>query len=218
VKQLVIFDWDGTLMDSTGRIVECLCLAAEDARLPTLAPERARSIIGLGLPEAIRTLYPGIGDGDAEQMRQHYARHFIAAEAVPSRLFPGVRELLEELAERQVLMAVATGKSRRGLDRVWQGGDLGRYFAASRCADESRSKPHPAMVHELLDQLGVLSHRALVVGDTSFDLEMARNAGVESVAMTWGAHPPSLLAQYSPRMLLDDIRGILPLLENPEIA
>lgn len=218
MKRLVIFDWDGTLMDSTGRIVECLCRAAADARLPALAPERARAIIGLGLPEAIRTLYPGIGDGDAENMRQHYARHFIAAEAVPSNLFPGVRELLDELAGRQVLMAVATGKSRRGLDRVWQGSDLARYFVASRCADESRSKPHPAMVHELLGELAVTAPRALVVGDTSFDLEMARNAGVESVAVTWGAHPADVLAQYSPRMVLDDIRGILPLLENPEMA
>jgi phosphoglycolate phosphatase len=218
MKQLVIFDWDGTLMDSTGRIVECLCLAAEDARLPALAEERARSIIGLGLPEAIRTLYPGIDVDEAEQMRQHYARRFIAAEAAPSLLYPGVRELLDTLRDDGVVMAVATGKSRKGLDRVWQGSDLGHYFAASRCADESRSKPHPAMVHELLDQLNVPSHRALVVGDTSFDLEMARNAGVESAAVTWGAHPKELLAQYSPRVLLDDIRGILPLLNNPEIA
>ena len=218
MKQLVIFDWDGTLMDSTGRIVDCLCLAAADTRLPVLAPERARSIIGLGLPEAIRSLYPGISPDDAETMRQHYARHFIAAEAVPSSLFPGVRELLDELAGSGVQMAVATGKSRRGLERVWQGSDLAGYFVASRCADESRSKPHPAMVHELLDELGVTADKALVVGDTSFDLEMARNAGVESVAVSWGAHPRDLLMQYSPRMVLDDIRGILPLLINSEIA
>ena len=218
MKRLVIFDWDGTLMDSTGRIVECLCLAAADARLPALAPEQARSIIGLGLPEAIRTLYPGIGQEDAENMRQHYARHFIAAEAVPSVLFPGVRELLDQIAGHGVLMAVATGKSRRGLDRVWQGSDLAGYFAASRCADESRSKPHPAMVHELLDELDIRAEHALVVGDTSFDLEMASNAGVESVAVSWGAHSRDLLAQYSPRMVLDDIRGILPLLTNLEIA
>jgi len=218
MKQLVIFDWDGTLMDSTGRIVECLCLAADDAGLPTLAPEHARSIIGLGLPEAIRTLYPGIGSDDAEQMRQHYARHFIAAEAVPSRLFPGVQELLDELTDSGVIMAVATGNSRKGLERVWHGSDLGRYFAASRCADESRSKPHPAMVNELLMELGKAPQQALMVGDTSFDLEMARNAGVDSVAVTWGAHPRDLLAQYSPRMVLDDIRGILPLLTNLEMA
>ena len=217
MKQLVIFDWDGTLMDSTGRIVECLCLAADDTGLPVLAPEHARSIIGLGLPEAIRTLYPGIGNTDAEQMRQHYARYFVAAEAVPSRLFPGVRELLDELADSGVSMAVATGKSRKGLNRVWQGSDLGRYFVASRCADESRSKPHPAMVNELLLELGKAPHQALVVGDTSFDLEMASNAGVESAAVTWGAHPRELLAQYSPRMVLDDIRGILPLLKTSEM-
>ncbi|PKM21839.1 MAG: HAD family hydrolase, partial [Gammaproteobacteria bacterium HGW-Gammaproteobacteria-14] len=154
MKRLVIFDWDGTLMDSTGRIVECLCLAAADAGLPTLAQDHARSIIGLGLPEAIRTLFPGIGYEDAEQMRQHYARRFVAAEAVPCALFPGVRELLDELAASGVAMAVATGKSRKGLTRVWQGNDLADYFAASRCADESRSKPHPAMVQELLAELG----------------------------------------------------------------
>ena len=129
----------------------------------------------------------------------------------------GVRELLDELADSGVSMAVATGKSRKGLNRVWQGSDLGRYFVASRCADESRSKPHPAMVNELLLELGKAPHQALVVGDTSFDLEMASNAGVESAAVTWGAHPREQLAQYSPRMVLDDIRGILPLLKTSEM-
>lgn len=216
MKQLVIFDWDGTLMDSTGRIVECLCLAAAETGLPPLAPEHALSIIGLALPKAIRTLYPDISDADAEQMRQRYVEHFLAAEAVPNQLFPGVRELLDELADSEVMMAVATGKSRRGLDRVWQGSDLGRYFVASRCADESHSKPHPAMVNELLTELGKAPVQAVVVGDTSFDLEMAHNAGVESVAVTWGAHSRELLAQYSPRMMLDDIRAILPLLKTSE--
>ena len=210
--QLVIFDWDGTVMDSTGRIIACMHQAGADLCLPVLEDDAVREIIGLGLPEALRTLYPGIGDRDPERMRERYAVHFVAAEASPSRLYPGARETLAALRTAGLRLAVATGKSRKGLDRVWASSGLGDSFDASRCADETHSKPHPAMVTELLTELGVAPERALVVGDTSFDLQMARDAGVDRVAVSYGAHPVDRLMNFHPLAVIDALPQLLPLL------
>ena len=210
--QLVIFDWDGTVMDSTGRIIACMHQAGADLCLPVLEDDAVREIIGLGLPEALRTLYPGIGDRDLERMRERYAAHFVAAEASPSRLYPGARETLATLRAAGLRLAVATGKSRKGLDRVWASSGLGDSFDASRCADETHSKPHPAMVTELLTELGVAPERALVVGDTSFDLQMARDAGVDRVAVSYGAHPVDRLMNFHPLAVIDALPQLLPLL------
>ena len=209
---LVIFDWDGTVMDSTGRIVSCMQLAAVDLGLPSLPDETVCGIIGLGLPEAIGTLYPVLDAGGIESMRERYAFHFIAAEATPSALYPGAESLLTGLREAGMKLAVATGKSRKGLQRVWGNTGLDRYFDASRCADESHSKPHPAMVTELLTELGVAPERALVVGDTSFDLQMARDAGVDRVAVSYGAHPVDRLMNFHPLAVIDALPQLLPLL------
>jgi phosphoglycolate phosphatase len=210
--QLVIFDWDGTVMDSTGRIIACMHKAGADLCLPVLEDDAVREIIGLGLPEALRTLDPGIGDRDLERMRERYAVHFVAAEASPSRLYPGARETLATLRAAGLRLAVATGKSRKGLDRVWASSGLGDSFDASRCADETHSKPHPAMVTELLTELGVAPERALVVGDTSFDLQMARDAGVDRVAVSYGAHPVDRLMNFHPLAVIDALPQLLPLL------
>ncbi|MEO1891916.1 HAD-IA family hydrolase [Alloalcanivorax venustensis] len=210
--QLVIFDWDGTVMDSTGRIIACMHQAGADLCLPVLEDDAVREIIGLGLPEALRTLYPGIGDRDLERMRERYAVHFVAAEASPSRLYPGARETLAALRAAGLRLAVATGKSRKGLERVWASSGLGDSFDASRCADETHSKPHPAMVTELLTELGVAPERALVVGDTSFDLQMARDAGVDRVAVSYGAHPVDRLMNFHPLAVIDALPQLLPLL------
>lgn len=210
--QLVIFDWDGTVMDSTGRIIACMHQAGADLCLPVLEDDAVREIIGLGLPEALRTLYPGIGDRDLERMRERYAVHFVAAEASPSRLYPGARETLAALRTAGLRLAVATGKSRKGLDRVWASSGLGDSFDASRCADETHSKPHPAMVTELLTELGVAPERALVVGDTSFDLQMARDAGVDRVAVSYGAHPVDRLMNFHLLAVIDALPQLLPLL------
>ena len=210
--QLVIFDWDGTVMDSTGRIIACMHQAGADLCLPVLEDDAVREIIGLGLPEALRTLYPGIGDRDLERMRERYAVHFVAAEASPSRLYPGARETLAALRTAGLRLAVATGKSRKGLDRVWASSGLGDSFDASRCADETHSKPHPAMVTELLTELGGAPERALVVGDTSFDLQMARDAGVDRVAVSYGAHPVDRLMNFHPLAVIDALPQLLPLL------
>lgn len=214
---LVIFDWDGTLMDSTGRIVDCLAAAAADVALPPLSPERLCSIIGLGLFEAIRDLYPGADEPLVQAMRDRYAVHFIAAEAQPSALFPGALETLAALRGQGMQLAVATGKSRRGLDRVWRNTGLGKWFDGSRCADESRSKPHPDMVLELLDELGHAPSRTLMVGDTSFDLEMAERAGVDRVGVVYGAHPPERLLAHRPLVLLEQIDHLLPLVDARQL-
>lgn len=210
--RLVIFDWDGTLVDSTGRIVECMQRAARDLSLPGLETEAVRRIIGLGLPEAIRSLYPEIDEAGVSALRSRYGEHFVAAEQEPSPFYPGVEPLLGRLRAEQMLMAVATGKSRQGLDRVWAKTGRGRWFHASRCSDEARSKPHPAMVHDLLEVLRVEPHEAVVVGDTTFDLEMAHAAGVDAVGVSYGAHPPGLLRSTSPVAILDGIEELLPLI------
>ena len=210
--QLVIFDWDGTVMDSTGRIIACMHKAGADLCLPVLEDDAVREIIGLGLPEALRTLYPGIDDSALARMRERYAVHFVAAEASPSRLYPGARETLAALRRAGLRLAVATGKSRKGLDRVWASSGLGASFDASRCADETHSKPHPAMVTELLAELRVAPERALVVGDTSFDLQMARDAGVDRVAVSYGAHPVDRLMNFHPLAVIDALPQLLPLL------
>ena len=208
---LVIFDWDGTVMDSTGRIVSCMQLAALDLELPSLADPVVCSIIGLGLPEAIATLYPQLDDAGIVAMRDRYAFHFIAAEQTPSALYPAAEQVLTHLRESGFRLAVAAGKSRKGLQRVWGNTGLDRYFHASRCADESQSKPHPAMVLELLETMAVPPERAVVVGDTTFDLEMARAAGVDRIGVSYGAHPVEQLLPCEPLAVIDRLDHLLPL-------
>jgi phosphoglycolate phosphatase len=203
--------WDGTVMDSTGRIVSCMQLAALDLELPSLADPVVCSIIGLGLPEAIATLYPQLDDAGIVAMRDRYAFHFIAAEQTPSALYPGAEQVLTHLRESGFKLAVATGKSRKGLQRVWGNTGLDRYFHASRCADESQSKPHPAMVLELLEAMAVPPERAVVVGDTTFDLEMARAAGVDRIGVSYGAHPVEQLLPCEPLAVIDRLDHLLPL-------
>ncbi|MEE3320585.1 MAG: HAD-IA family hydrolase [Pseudomonadota bacterium] len=215
---LVIFDWDGTVMDSTGRIVSCMHLAAEDLALPSLPDQTVRDIIGLGLPEAIATLYPVLNAADIERMRDRYAFHFVEAESTPSALYPGAEDVLTLLREQELKLAVATGKSRKGLQRVWGNTGLDRYFHSSRCADESRSKPEPHMVLELLEEMAVPAERAIVVGDTTFDLEMARNAGVDRVAVSYGAHPVERLLPCEPLAVIDKLNDLLPLLAADDLV
>ena len=185
--KLLIFDWDGTLADSVGRIVEAMHVASTRSSLPLCSDEAVKGIIGLGLPEAIRTLYPQIGDVELLAFRQHYADHYIALEAEPSPLFAGVVESLEGFRRDGYHLAVATGKARRGLDRVIKAHGWEDFFDISRAADETASKPHPLMLEEILAHCRVPAGQALMVGDSSFDLLMARNAGMDSVAVSYGA-------------------------------
>ncbi len=193
MTELIVFDWDGTLMDSERRIVACLQQAARDLGLPAPSAVRAREVIGLGLREALADLFPEAGAETVERLAAAYRRRFLGDEQVRSELFPGARELLEELAEAGYLLAVATGKSRRGLEKELAHTGLADLFLTSRCADETRSKPHPQMLLEILEYAGREPEAALVVGDTEFDMRMAANAGVPAVGVEHGVHPPERL-------------------------
>jgi phosphoglycolate phosphatase len=209
---LYIFDWDGTLVDSVGRIVSSLKLAAADLSLEILSDDQYKEIIGLGLTKAVNHLYPAAGSTLQLAMRDAYSKHFIAADTAPCAFFEGVIETLDAIRSEGHQLAVATGKSRRGLDRVlaqlaWQA-----YFHATRCADETASKPHPLMLHELLNELGVSSDHAVMVGDTDYDLNMAARAGIRSVGVSYGAHGLERLQAAAPNVIIDrfsDLRHVL---------
>ena len=192
---LLIFDWDGTLMDSAGAIASCIQAACADMELPIPSHEAARHVIGLGLREALIHLFPDLPEARYPVLADHYRRHFLDQDH-EILLFEGARELLVELHGDGFRLAVATGKARRGLDRAFSHTGLERYFHASRTADETFSKPHPLMIEELLDELDIAPARALMIGDTSHDLDMARNAGVHSLAAGYGAHPAEHLNAY----------------------
>ncbi|MBC3387031.1 HAD-IA family hydrolase [Pseudomonas sp. SWRI179] len=201
--KLLIFDWDGTLANSVGRIVEAMHVASDRSGLARCDDFAVKGIIGLGLPEAIRSLYPDIDDDALVVFRQHYADHYIALEAEPSPLFEGVVHTLETLKGEGYRLAVATGKARRGLDRVLKAHGWEDYFDITRAADETASKPHPLMLEQILAHCGVEPAQALMVGDSSFDLQMARNAGMGSVAVSYGAQSIEALKAFEPRLAID---------------
>lgn len=195
--ELIVFDWDGTLLDSAGAIVACIQAAAVDLGMAPPAEERARHVIGLGLSEALRHALPELGQERHMELADRYRHHYLARDhELP--LFQGAAELVRSLAADGYLLAVATGKSRKGLDRAFATSGLREYFHASRCADECHSKPHPQMLEELMAELGVSPGLTLMIGDTTHDLEMARNAGVGALGVTYGAHPRDALEGLSP--------------------
>jgi phosphoglycolate phosphatase len=200
---LLIFDWDGTLSDSAAKIIDCVQKAAQSTDFPVLEDEAIRNIIGLGLPEAMQCLYPDLNAHDREQIRLKYVEHFLASDQVPSPFFDGVIKGLEQLREANYTMAVATGKSRRGLDRVLVDANMQQYFDGSRCADETASKPHPLMLHELLEEFDVPPEQAIMVGDTEYDMAMAESAAMPRVAVSYGAHHIDRLTRYNPLLSVD---------------
>lgn len=202
---LIIFDWDGTLMDSLPRIVTSMQLAAQDCGLPVLAAGGIHEIVGLELGRAISALYPQLDVHGVERFRERYAHHYVNEDAQPSVFFEGILPMLDALSARPTLLSIATGKSRRGLDRVLQAADSARYFHSSRCADETESKPSPRMVLDLLELHGVPPYRAVVVGDTEFDMAMARSAGVDRLGVGWGAHALHRLEGYSPLACFSEV-------------
>ncbi len=206
--RLFIFDWDGTLMDSERQIVHCMQQAAADLGLVIPETGAVRSIIGLGLPEALLRLFPFYDRPLRERIRQAYARHFVAEAGGRSELFPGALELLEDLRAQGHLLAVATGKSRLGLDRVLEQTGLMHFFDTSRCADETASKPDPLMLNEILVALSVFPGEAVMIGDTTFDLEMAARANVRSVGITHGVHAATELERYRPLAIVPDLDAL----------
>ncbi len=213
--KLIVFDWDGTLMDSAARIVDSMQAAMADAGLPVREPAAIREIIGLGLSEALEALYPGIGERDFARMQAGYRHHFMEKCTTPARLFEGAAETLAALRERGYWLAVATGKSRAGLDRMLAETGLGPLFFASRCADETRSKPDPMMLEEILVDFDLAPEQALMVGDSEYDMLMASNAGTRSLAVSYGVHERERLMQHGALGCIDAIDELGTLMKGP---
>ena len=203
--KLIVFDWDGTLMDSEAKIVASARAAITDLSVPPLANERIRNIIGLGLREAVECLFPEGDEAFHRQFVERYRYHFLIADQTPMPLFAGAEDTLSALCDQGYMLAVATGKARRGLDRVLDETGLRRHFLTSRCADEAPSKPHPQMLEEIMEELGVAGDETLMVGDTEYDLQMARNAGTRAIGVSYGVHGCERLLQFEPLACLDDI-------------
>ena len=207
--QLLVFDWDGTLMDSEARIIGCLAQTIDDLDLPMRERSQMKDIIGLGLPEAIGTLYPDADAGLVRRFTDRYRYHFLSDHHAPTQLFAGVLETLRNLAAQGYYLAVATGKGRRGLDRSLQETGCHELFDVTRCADETRSKPHPQMLHEIMEVLDEPAERTVMIGDTEYDLQMARNAGAHALAVTYGVHERERLVIHEPLAYLDRIDDIV---------
>lgn len=203
---LIVFDWDGTLMDSEAHIVTSMERAIADLKLAPLPRSALSNVIGLGLAEAIARLLPGEGAGIHRDMVDRYRHHYFTEDSCEP--FAGAREVLEELTRQGYLLAVATGKGRRGLDSVLESTGFGDYFHCTRCSDETRSKPHPQMLLEIMDVLNVAPASTLMVGDTEYDLQMAQQAGVAALAVEYGVHARDRLLQCNPLGCLDDIQRL----------
>lgn len=217
--ELVIFDWDGTLIDSSDLIVESVQAAIEATGLPERSPESIRRIIGLGMGEAMAALYPDEAGEAQDRLAQYYRERFTRTTATrPAPLFAGVDGLLQRLESAGYLLAIATGKSRSGLLRDLRASGLEDRFVASRTVDESGSKPSPAMVEALLAEFAMAPEKALMVGDTVFDLQMARLAGMPAVGVTWGNHGRDQLQEAAPHQLVDSVDELAAYLDRRRSA
>lgn len=203
--ELVIFDWDGTLFDSVGQIVASLQYAAQQFEQP-LTDEAAKSIIGLGLPEVMQILFPQVPHLQ-QDILQCYADHYVA-NSKGDVWFSGVAELLADLKQQGLKLAVATGKSRKGLDRVLAQTNSYEIFDITRAASETKSKPDPLMLQEILTELDVAADRAVMVGDTSYDLEMAQNLNMPRIGVSYGVHSIETLQQYQPLVIAHNVQNL----------
>jgi phosphoglycolate phosphatase len=205
--RLLAFDWDGTLADSTALIAGALQQACRDLGVPVPGDGAARHVIGLGHGDAIRHLAPTLEPDHHARFSERYSIHYLVGDAtIP--LFDGVREMLAELDDRGFQLGIATGKTRRGLARALARHGIAHRFSVSRCADEGFPKPHPDMLLALMDLAGVGPEQTLMIGDTTHDLELARNAGVSALAVAYGAHAPEGLAEMSPLATLHSIPAL----------
>lgn len=213
--KLLIFDWDGTLMDSIPHIVHCIRLASDDMGLEVRSDEHIKGIIGLGLKEAIDALYPGNSADFHQELADRYREHYLPPGPSPTPLFEGARETVNALSEAGYLLAVATGKGRGGLDKVLGETGLGPLFHATRTSDTTRSKPDPLMLNQILEELEVPVSEALMIGDTEWDLVMAANAGMDSLGVTYGVHDAERLSRHHPVGCIDRISQLPPWLGHP---
>ena len=206
---LLVFDWDGTLVDSIERIVTSLQHASKQAVGIEVSETQAKDVIGLGLMEAICKLHPELhSEHQAKQLNEiadAYRQHYLYDNTVPAPLFSGVNELLKELHQQGYTLAISTGKSRAGLEQSIAEHDVADYFITTRCAGENKSKPHPEMLHEILAELNFPAAEALMIGDSEHDLRMANNADMKCIGVTHGVHNADTLAPHNPLICLSDI-------------
>lgn len=198
---LIVFDWDGTLFDSTGLIVRCIQSACADLGLPVPDDQRAAYVIGLGLHDALQHVVPGLSPERYPELGRRYRHHYMARQH-ELVLFEGTLAMLQALKARNHWLAVATGKSRAGLDESLTHASLHGVFDATRTADETASKPHPMMLEQLMREFGAEPQRTLMIGDTTHDLMLAANAGAASLGVSYGAHEPASFATHGPLAVL----------------
>jgi phosphoglycolate phosphatase len=204
---LLAFDWDGTLFDSTALIARCIQNACRDVGAPVPSDADAAYVIGLGLADALRHVAPGLTPDQYPALGQRYRHHYMASQHELS-LFPGTVDMLQALKARRHWLAVATGKARRGLDAALAQSAMHGVFDASRTADETASKPDPLMLNQLMQQFGVAPERTLMIGDTTHDLLLARNAGAPSVAVSFGAHDHAAFDEFEPLFIAHSTREL----------
>jgi len=200
---ICVFDWDGTLVDSERHIVDSLTYAADKLSLPPLSYDAKKDIIGLSMQKALETLYPSLSSSGIEEMRTYYGEFFFSVPQDASSLFDGVVNTLTYLRDSGLKLAVATGKSRRGLDKALISSGLKSFFDIERCADETKSKPDPLMLIEIARYYNADPDSMLMVGDTEFDLEMARSFGMDSIGVSYGVHDVKRLALHKPIAIID---------------
>ncbi len=206
--KLLIFDWDGTIMDSSARIVSSMQTAAKGLELPVPSSSAIENIIGLSLAVANKILIPGISAADSQRLTDSYSEQYRSLDNTATPLYQEVRETLTNLQAKGYLLAVATGKSRQGVKRVLEQTKLSALFSLYRGADETRSKPDPLMLAEILQQTEVSVEQAIMIGDTSYDLEMAQNIEMASIAVSYGMHSVELLKSFNPVVVVDEFKQI----------
>lgn len=204
---LLVFDWDGTLMDSTQQIITAMQLGIEQLDLPRLSDSSVSHIIGLGLNEAVLALYPDLDEQTRYQLGLRYQQNWLnAPDEVP--LFDNAYQLIEQLHQQGYFLGVATGKGRQGLNKVLAQTQLDAFFHATRCVDECHSKPHPDMLEQLMDSLGITADKTLMIGDTSHDLMMANNAKVDCIGIAHGAHDIPTLQACNPLFIAKNLHQV----------
>ncbi|MFA5017360.1 phosphoglycolate phosphatase [Methylobacter tundripaludum] len=206
---LIIFDWDGTLIDSIDWIVHCLQTAGKHCGCDIPEPQAAKDVIGLSITNACAKLFPGVDQETLTQLTDCYQQTYLSRQLDRGDLFPGVYDMLVELKQAGYQLAVATGKTRAGLQEALQATDTEALFCITRCSDETASKPDPLMLHQIMQHTQAANERSLMVGDSTHDLQMAMNAQISSIAVSCGAHPEDILQRYNPLMCLQQPAELL---------
>lgn len=203
--ELLIFDWDGTLMDSAAKIINCMQLAAKECEVAIPTADAVSHIIGINLKPAIKQLFHIDDESLADRLVAAYKEVFLGADTTPCPLFGGAKDMLAELSLSGQYMAVATGKARRGLQRAWRQTQTAEFFCTSRCGDEAESKPSSQMLLQILSERQLKPSQALMIGDTTYDMEMAQQIGMDRVGVSYGVHSPTNLAKFRPNKIVHSI-------------